>query len=244
MKPDNFIEALSKFFLDIIGTIIPGIALILGFWIILDKPNLGISISFLSLNDISSWALLIIAGYVLGYGVTSFSEVIILPVLEWIISNIPLHRLVKSMIPRKQLIEEIHERTDFKSMVSKAKEILELDPIKEEDFKFWRNMALAITQENNSLVYRFTSISLLNLGVATDFIILAFFWCVFAFMKHINVVSIVIPINFSIIGILIFFAFFFLERYYQFNRRAMQIPFSLALIKLQEFKRDASKQSQ
>lgn len=243
MKPDNFIEALSKFFLDIIGTIIPGIILILGFWIILDKPNLGISMSLLSLKDTSSWALFIVAGYVLGYGVTSISEVIILPATDCIISNIPVHRFVGAMVSRKEITEKIVKRTDYISVVRKAKEVLELDISGEEDFKLWRNMALAITQESNSLVYRFTSISLLNLGVATDFIILALFWCFSALMKYIGVFSIVIPINFPILVILIIFAFLFLERYYLFYRRSMQIPFSLSLIKLQEIRRAVSEQN-
>jgi nucleoside 2-deoxyribosyltransferase len=234
VKPDNLFEVLDKFFLDIIGNIIPGITLIFGTWIILNKPILFNSASLFTFKDTSSWILLIVSGYILGYGITSFGEIIVLPVAEAIALPLRRHKLTKCLVPniisKEQEKINIRNRDDFKIMVNQATKLLELDAVNKEDFGFWRNIALAFSQANNSLVYRFTYISLFNLGIATVFILFSILWIFLNFIKN----STVIPINCTAIITLFVLAYLFLNRYYEFNRRSLQVPFSSAIVNLQE----------
>jgi nucleoside 2-deoxyribosyltransferase len=238
VKPDNLFEVLDKFFLDIIGNVIPGITLIFGTWIILNKPILFGFTSLFTFKDTSSWVFLIVSGYILGYGITSFGELIILPIIETIALPLKKHKftkwLVVNIISKKQEKINIRNRDDFKIMVNQAKKILELDTVNKKDFGFWRNIALAFSQSNNSLVYRFTYISLFNLGIATVLTLFSILWISLNFFKYLNINSTVMPINHIAIITLFISAYLFLNRYYEFNRRSLQVPFSSAIVNLQE----------
>jgi nucleoside 2-deoxyribosyltransferase len=240
VKPDNLFEVLDKFFLDIIGNIIPGITLIFGTWIILNKPSPFGSTSLLNLKDTSSWAFLIISGYILGYAITSFGETILLPIIEAISSRLKKYRITRYLAPKfivskDEIKEKIISRDDFKIMVRLASQVLKLDAVNKTDFGFWRNIALAFNQANSSLIYRFTFISLFNLGVATVCIFSSLLWIFLNLLNYAGITkSTIIPINYIIIFALFLLSYLFLNRYYEFNRRSLQVPFSSAIVKLQE----------
>jgi nucleoside 2-deoxyribosyltransferase len=240
VKPDNLFEVLDKFFLDIIGNIIPGITLILGTWIILKKPSLFGSTSLLDFKDTSSWVFLIISGYILGYAITSFGETILLPVIEATSLCLKKYRITRCLVPefvisKDKIKEKIINRDDFKVMVRLASQVLKLEAVDKQDFGFWRNIALAFNQANSSLVYRFTFISLFNLGVATVCIFSIFLWIFLNLSNYIGITDlIIIPLNYIIIFVLLLLSYLFLNRYYEFNRRSLQVPFSSAIVKLQE----------
>jgi nucleoside 2-deoxyribosyltransferase len=240
VKPDNLFEVLDKFFLDIIGNIIPGITLIFGTWIILNKPSPFGSTSLLNLKDTSSWAFLIISGYILGYAITSFGETILLPIIEAISSRLKKYRITRYLVPKfiiskDEIKEKIISRDDFKIMVRLASQVLKLDAVDKTDFGFWRSIALAFNQTNSSLIYRFTFISLFNLGVATVCIFSSLLWIFLNLFNYAGITnSTIIPINYIIIFALFLLPYLFLNRYYEFNRRSLQVPFSSAIVKLQE----------
>ncbi|MDB9527848.1 nucleoside 2-deoxyribosyltransferase domain-containing protein [Oscillatoria sp. CS-180] len=236
---EGVFAALDRFFIDIIGTIIPGSILILGIWVILDQPNLFGSTQLFPIGDVSGWILLIAISYITGHAVSSIGKgltsFIIEPSFQKLFKVCPTFSTYFSFIKSgKELREQIERRADFSGFVSKISRrfpSLSDFPESEKGFGFWRNLALS-TSTDNSLVYRFVFISLLNLGIATDLILIALLWALLIALQKVGMVSSVQTMNWVIWIALLFMSLPFLERYYQFHRRSLQIPFSMAFIAL------------
>ncbi|MBW4554168.1 MAG: hypothetical protein KME35_24155 [Aphanocapsa sp. GSE-SYN-MK-11-07L] len=230
MKSNDVFEALNKFFLDIIGNIIPGMILILGFWLILNQPYTIHNISIIPPKDTSSWIFLIIASYVFGYGVLSVGEILILPFIEFFL-RILKQLGFKAWKTRDQIKEDAKNRIDYKLAINQIGKFYNFpESGMEQEFGLWRSLALAITQENNALVYRFTFISLLNLGVATALLIIDFS----------RILLKAITRNFATMDlvwflIVAFVSLLYLNKYYEFHRRSMEVPFGLALVKMHSY---------
>lgn len=236
---EGVFAALDRFFIDIVGTIIPGSIFILGIWVILDQPNLFGSTQLFPISDVSGWILLIAISYIAGHAVSSvgkgLTSFIIEPFFQKLFKTCPIFSTYFNFIKSgKELREQIECRADFSGFVSKiSKKFSSLDDFSESEkgFGFWRNLALS-TSADNSLVYRFVFISLLNLGIATDLILIALLWALLTALQKIGLVSSVQVMNWVIWITLLFLSLPFLERYYQFHRRSLQIPFSMAFIAL------------
>jgi hypothetical protein len=232
MKPNDIFEALNKFFLDIIGNIIPGMVLILGLQFIFNQTNKIDNILTISPKDTGSWIFITIASYVFGYGVLSAGEILILPFIEFLLHIQQKLNLKTCWKTRNQIKEGAKNRVDYKAtanLISKLYDLPENDL--KEDFSLSRSLALAITQESNDLVYRFTFISLLNLGVATALIIIDFSWIV---LKAIT--TNFVKMDFIWVLIVACISLFYLHKYYEFHRRSMEVPFGLALVKMHNSK--------
>jgi hypothetical protein len=239
MKTGDIFEAINKFFLDIIGSIIPGIIFVLGLRALLNQPKLIDNIFTIPPKDNAGWIFLIILSYLSGYIVLSIAENLVLPFIELIPEKIK----PKNFRSRKFIEDSIKVKASYKIAIYRISESykftsvddVEKDRTEEENFRFWRNLALAITQENNALVYRFMFISLLNLGVATSLLTTSIVWLILGILKEINLIfTNVIGINLSLVFIMIVISVAFLDRYYQFYRRAMETPFGLVIVKLHE----------
>src|SRR5215207_9733450 len=96
MSPSGLLEVLDRFFLDLIGTIIPGAALLYGLWVISDVSSTSNFLLQLPPTDLFDWVLLIVAGYALGYAIGSVGENVILRILEWW----PFKWLIETLFPR------------------------------------------------------------------------------------------------------------------------------------------------
>jgi hypothetical protein len=230
MKPNDIFEALNRFFIDIIGNIIPGMILIFGLWFTLNQPNETNKIFDTFPKDTSSWIFLIIASYVSGYGVLSIGETIILPVIELLLPTLQQlsHIIWKT---RNQIRENTKNHADYKAVINQIGELYHLPEIDKIEFSLWRSLALAITQENNTLVYRFTFISLLNLGVATAIMSIGSLWILLkATTRNFVMMDLVWFLMVAFISLL------YLNKYYEFYRRSMEVPFGLALVKMHSSK--------
>jgi hypothetical protein len=87
MKPNEIFESVNKFFIDIVSSIIPGFILILGLRLLLAQPSANDSLSLVlpQPKDNTHWILLIIISYIVGHGITSFGENIVLGAFEYFI---------------------------------------------------------------------------------------------------------------------------------------------------------------
>jgi hypothetical protein len=207
----------------------------MGAWMILNPIAVNKIVENPPKNN-SSWIFVIILFYVFGYSVLSIGERIILPITEKIKEKTPgKHRdrnSIKRTIQSKPIftiainrICKVYKFTQFEKDEINTKE--------DDKFNFWRNLSLSITQENNTLVYRFTSIALLNLGTATSLISLDILWLLVSLSGKLIPLK-TMNINWIVFIVSIIFAYFFLDVYYAFYRRSMEIPFGLAVVKLHD----------
>ena len=87
MKVGEVLGIIERFFLDVVGMVIPGSLLLLGLWAILDRPTfLGIS-TITPFSGGASDAVILIMSYVMGYAVSSFGDNILIRVVEWAITK-------------------------------------------------------------------------------------------------------------------------------------------------------------
>jgi hypothetical protein len=242
VKLSELFEAIERFFLDLIGTIIPGIVLVLGCLVVLDRPLTLGSVSLFPLTDTFNWVFLVVVGYITGHAVISIGFSVLLPTVEFTARILRKNRLTSWLVPGVikpygELMDGIAKGVAFQAMVKQAKKTyswLESDLNSAKNVRSWRNVALTISQENSHIVYRFMFISLLNLGMATVLIFLTILWLFISVLNNLAIVSRGVPIDFWIVGILLLSSIPFLERRYQFYRRAMEVPFSMAVVKLQQ----------
>jgi len=244
MNAGDFIEGFERFFLDILGTILPGLGLLVGCCYITNKPLFDISQTLFNHSTDYEWVFVVALSYVIGHVITSLGFKITKK-LERIYANKLVRKVFASdksdwilsfVKPESELKEKLSTDPIYKAFLESL--LLRIPSLSAEAKKAtnprtWRNMALSVAPEQSQLVYRFTFISLLNLGAATVCICLFVLWGVLLFLKGLEISVTVADFNYLmiILGVL---PYFFLERFYNFNSRAFQLPFSMALAKLAE----------
>lgn len=242
MKADDVIEAFERFFLDLIGTIIPGFAFLIGFCYVRGKPLFDISQTLFGHSTDYEWVFLVGLAYILGHAIASMGFKIIRKIEFAYLSEGVREALLygqKDWIlgfvsPESELEKRLAEDPIYKAFIDCV--IKRIPTISSEAKgitkpRTWRNMALSIAPEQNQLVYRFTFIALLNLGISTVSISLFGAWIIMFCLKGLGLDIAVINLNFLAFAFFVA-PYFFLERYYNFNKRAFQVPFSMALAKL------------
>lgn len=243
---EGIVAVLDRFFIDIIGTVLPGTFFILGFWTIFEKPDLTPFVVFPP-ADSAQWVLLVAMSYVFGHAVTSFGKGITKKVLEPLAIPLKRFKVLDFVRPSRQIRDETMKRADFRGVVNLAYQLypnLLLEVSDSKDFGFWRNFALSVAPGNSSLVYRFIFISILNLGIATGLIALSLIWVLANILNQFGFLANAAPISFLLLVVLLFASIPFFERYYEFHRRALQVPFSMALVKLREIATDIPKEQE
>ena len=243
MKAGEFIEAVERFFLDIIGTLLPGFALLVSLCYVTGKPFVNFSRALFEKDTNYEWALLLGLAYMLGHAVTSLGTMVVRPCVERAHSlwkpNLHAQRnaekewLPSVVVPEKELSEKLSADPIFKTFLTFL--FLRIPSLASEsgkvtNFRTWRNLALSIAPEQSHLVYRFTFLSLLNLGAATVCIMTTVTWGLLLLGHHFTAA---IPVADHLwLAFTVAASPLFLERYYYFNRIAVQLPFSTALAKL------------
>jgi hypothetical protein len=240
MGLDKVVEAIDRFFLDLIGTVIPGSTLLIGIWFLLGGPSSVGSIAISSKIDTPGWVLLVVASYALGYAVISVGENIVIPMPVYasaFLHRIPyLGRLVPQVVDSKKAVSaKIQSDPMFVAFVKGIKkrgDAAFYNDIPDNDVNAWRSVALTLIQEQSNLANRFMFISLLNLGIATSLLLMFLIFLVVTIGN--TFLGWVIPLAVSPwFAILLFIvSLFFLERRRQFYARSMRVPFSMALAKL------------
>lgn len=237
MKAGDFVEALERFFIDVVGTVLPGLAMMVGICYVTNKPFISFSEVLLSRNSEYEWVLLLGFSYILGHGVASLGGRI-----RKRLENVSRSKLVRKnkewllsfVLPEKELSERLAQDPIFKAFLGallKRIPSLAAEASQVANYRTWRNLALSIAQEHSHLVYRFTFLSLLNLGIATVLISTNLAWLGLRLVKYLGASVDVIGFNLWL-PIMLIAAPLFWERYYYFARIAFQLPISMAIAKL------------
>jgi hypothetical protein len=246
MKGGDFIAGFERFFLDIVGTILPGLGLLVGFCYITGTPLFDYSKALFSHSTDYEWVFLIALSYVLGHAIASLGFKITRK-LEYLYQSDLVRQAIEGdesnwilsfVKPESELVKKLPEDPIYRAFLETLLlqiPALSVDAKKATKPRTWRNMALSIAPEQSQLVYRFTFISLLNLGASTVCICLFLLWGTLLSLKGFHVAVNVINFNFLLI-LLAILPFLFLERFYNFSGRAFQLPFSMALAKMAEKK--------
>src|SRR4051812_36627041 len=209
MKASDFIEAFERFFLDIIGTILPGLAMIVGFSYVTGKKFEGFTELFFKNSSDYEWVFLLGFAYILGHGISSLG----FRITAWLetmykrgrkgsnseTNNLGQreHWVLSFVLPESELSKKVAEDPLFNAFLEslfKKLPALRADAGKV-PVRTWRSLALSIAQEHSHLVYRFTFISLLNLGVATVLISVFAFWGISLLVRSFGVAVSVIDFN-------------------------------------------------
>lgn len=165
MDAEKFVDAVERFFLDVIGTIIPGLGLLAGVWAIFGPVPLG-KLSLAPPTTDTGWTLVVVLSYVLGHGITSMGEKIIVEVVgkggkKWPLKWFPAKNLDTDQEIRRKIAERATTRAVAEAVLGKG-----TTPAAD-DVRMLRNAAMTMAPEGTPTVMRLTFIGLLNLGVAT-----------------------------------------------------------------------------
>lgn len=241
-KGSDIVEGVEKFFLDLVGTIVPGCVLLTLGWLLFTT---GYSVDWNALPffpDKSPWIFILGASYVVGQGMASFGEFVIARSLDWFWGKVRENKPIKtflgrSLAPQREMFADIRADPIFIAFVQICgSRFPELSVSSKEVIPVltWRSLAMSFAPNQRQTVYRFMFLSLLNLGVGTSLSVAAVASIVI-WLCHLNhrMTSVLGPSP-CIALILFVAAFFFFERRYYFNRISTTIPFGMALAELSQ----------
>src|ERR1043166_3041129 len=244
MKAGDIIEAIERVFLDIIGQIVPGFFLLVGLSLVWPEPLKSLrenpTVSALWVGQ-TNWVLVIAVAYVVGHAVTSIGDTLVFPAIERAVRLITRIHLGFS-IPRSIMLPgDLFKKVQsdpifqaFKADVVKVYPTVSITSINNMAVGSLRNFAMSIAPEQRNTIYRFMFISLLNLGVATVLLLIAALWLIIAWLQAINAIPGRSEIFWPLWALLVIASLPFIERRYAFFRRAIEVPFSMALVTLGE----------
>jgi len=212
---DTIVDGIERFFLDVIGYVLPGLTLLVGGWLILGHPTRFGSIDIFPLAEGTGVVGLVTISYLLGYPIIAVGEI----VLDWLMSRVP------RIQSRRDIEEKVHSDPLFEIAVEQLKntfESLEKVPCESASVRWWRGIAISAIHGQSQVIYRFTAIAQLNLGVATALFIVTIFSIFVGRQPLSERLGVVIPL--LVLGIL------FLNRHQEFYRRSITLPFSMFLV--------------
>lgn len=221
MESPNPTNSLVYFFNDIIGTIVPGFILLIGFKILNIKYEI-IEIPNLQLDNSLQIISIITLSYILGHGILGFYQ----------FSNGFLkfndYEKEKNDLKQEALYQDLilcyKERFSNIAWLSST-----IDPQKFSPNQI-RNIAMTISKEGQSLSVRFMFISLLCMGVATSLFILLLVFVISHYLKY---QCAFISVKFVLLFAGVAFAIFiFHDRGKEFSKRSFRTPFATALTEL------------
>lgn len=242
MKPSELIEAIERFFLDIIAYLIPGSALIISCFALWQAPGtLARSLDYAQLHSVAIY-LFCFSAYVLGQILETFGTLITWPLISATTSGIQrccpgswninikskseIEKAVVTSLSVTQAISIIRSRTMGK-----------FDP-ESKDLHSWRSRAMGdLSPDQSHIVYRFMFISILNLGMASVCLVLF----VSALISDVNLALqhwFAFPMadfarghEVSLTLLSLVMLYFFANRRSEFYARSMRVPFSMAAAK-------------
>src|SRR5258708_6874880 len=121
-KGSDVVEGVEKFFLDLVGTIVPGCVLLTLGWLLFTT---GYSVDWKSLPflpDKSPWIFILGVSYVVGQGMASFGEFVIARILDWLLGKVRETKPIKaflgrSLAPQRETFADIQGDPIFAAFV-------------------------------------------------------------------------------------------------------------------------------
>lgn len=231
MKPENIIVALEKFFFEIIGQLLPGFLLLVGFYFILPDSTTN---TLIPTTELGSWTIVAIS-YAIGGALTTLGSYILIPFY------LKIFKLkILSWIFTQEMKDTLKSNSEFdESLVDSAPyKRAHLDLDKKSKVSTIRNVAMSsIKQEDKVTTIRFMFLSLLSRGVSTCIFIVIIVYSSNTFLdKGISLETIIQFIATVISAFLIMLPFVLRER--EFYNRARRLPiesfFALSVSKEKE----------
>jgi len=239
MKPSELIEALQRFFLDIIAYVIPGSTLLVGVALLLIPSSLAVILNAITGSSYYVLAFLAIS-YVIGQSIETAGNVVLEPVAAFLAKATRLWIKTPSVfLSANAQSGKLASGPVFHAFVSRVRSVLPNTisiPDAPAEFNTWRNIAMTYASaEDNHTTYRFMFISILNLGMAMVCFTLALLWTIVNRVSALRTLPMFAgarPWNPLIAGSLVVAACLFTRRRYDFLGRSMQTPFSMAIPKI------------
>lgn len=168
MNPENIVTAIEKFFLEIIGQLLPGFLLLVGFYFVLPEAVIE---KFTPSNSLGYWSL-VGASYAAGCALTALGSYIFIPIYLKVInillcSWVPSDRIKNILIQNNDIDTKLKNGAAYKFIKAQLPEDTSLRTL--------RNVAMSsINTSDKETTVRFTFLSLLSQGIATSILLLAF----------------------------------------------------------------------
>ncbi|MEI7911366.1 MAG: nucleoside 2-deoxyribosyltransferase domain-containing protein [Verrucomicrobiota bacterium] len=253
MKGTETIAVIERFFLDVIGCVLPGLFLILLTNIFL---RLGLTTH---LCDIESINLLILLGvaYLFGHFLTFVGESVTEPVTSFfgnlfrsILNKIPCINLPRNPTS-KELQKTLLSESQFQEFLAsiKQKNIVS-DSYAPKRANELRNLALSIEGVDKNLAHRFMILALFNITSASAILISVAAWMLVPFLSYTSPNVFLLPTvagklkayehNWIIVALSLWVCFGLINRYRRFYSIAFRMPISDALMKIGNIEKSAT----
>ena len=242
MKGNELVDFIEKFYLDIIGIVVPGAFFMFLFLSVCPFHEcVSFFLNFAKSNTAIFAFAFLVASVVIGHILKTVGGYLFLPLFcglcKLFKKNIP-HVIPSAAVCHSELIEQLQKRIEvieFRRVFSEAlKHDLGVANISTEDFHSLRNIALSVKPESNQLVYKFMYTSLMYLGIATGLLLNY----PFIIARITPFCSFLDLLGFSLAWVILCSVLLF--EHFESHRRAMYVPFSSALITLVFGKKDVS----
>ncbi len=250
MNTSDAISTIERFFLDILGGVMPGVFLLYGMHALFNHSNYDFPAS--NAPGLLTFLILGVC-YAIGHILTWMGDRAIEPAYRGVTNKlIDLLRYRKKIKPRKikspkQLIvnlvntpiyEELKHQLNQRKIVSNNFELDKTNDI--------RNLALSIPGADKTLTHRFTFLSLFCLTSASSVVLLLVTWVAAHLVKvspaidwqafsKLNTAQLM-PFNWIILITGLIFICGLMNRYYRFFAISFRIPISDAIVQIHQFK--------
>jgi hypothetical protein len=243
-------DGIERFFLDVIGYVLPGLTLTLSIWLMLGEPTTLGNIQLMPLSDSTGIIGLVVLSYVLGYPVIAIGDTIITPLVRRVIAigdtiitplvrrvpalNIGWRKVTKkhdSLSESPKLPVDINAQIAIKQIKLHYPHLAGDDSPAPTDLHYWRNIALSIVQDQTQIVYRFMAVAQLNLGIAAALWSATVIWllCDMCLKERLPTLQ---PFDLSVALCILVASLLFLNRHGEFYRRSISLPFSMVSVRL------------
>jgi hypothetical protein len=216
MDTKYILASAEKFFLDIIGMVLPGGLLLFCILAIDNNLNSLVHQKLDQISIISPWALFLAGSYILGYAELSIGE--------WIAKILMPYKPQDLKANWSYMVFRDLSQSAFSSLNNADKNSIDRD---------LRNLAMSVAPEINAVVYRFMFVSLFNMGVSVSCILSVLYWLIigiiFAIKNHSLPSWPIEEILIAIFALIISLLCRYQAR--EFFRRSQNVPFSQAIAK-------------
>lgn len=223
MKVDDAIETLTRFFNDLIGSLVPGAVLITGLaFMHLEGSNLSAAVKLFESTPLA----LTVVGlmYAIGHLLLAIFDVVIQPALQ-------LLKLTKRFDETAAKARQSY--SFFSDFISKARKEEQLSQPVVWGYHDLRSVALSMAPEGASLGRRFMFISLLCNGTGTALLILTVDFMVCLMTNPLLLATAIQTIHWlAQLALILIAAWSLFRRAESFYSRAMSTPFSIAVAEI------------
>jgi hypothetical protein len=233
---DKLLAGIERFFLDIIGVLIPGGVLLLGLMLLYGPREFGHKWGTIP-STTGAWWMFVAAAYVTGHAIATVGNMIVrrfvVRALAWLTS------FVEADIGKRTFVTEADVFSVLAGRETTRKFVEAVDPtvaVSARNVREWRTVALTlIAADDRTTAERFMFLAMLNLGVTTAL------WILLAAVVLKDPPSFIPVSKWWLSSGTMVLTFFLLHRSCEFYARTMRAPFGMALAVLKDPRRESGR---